>query len=291
MTPFFVRLSLAIFLFCIALSVQAQEFLNERTMKLTQVSQDESYGYDPDNPIKIGREKHNLGFYLNALQGPKNIKFHIDKVQYKINSKQDTLTQIDLWFEGFKDKGNVTLFFLPKQFEQPKAPLKFTFKTAADLPVSVRFPVEKIVQVTACVPSSLFGPAANNQLASSDILAKRLGALPPLPDTYPEFTGGKEALQAYFNAHPLTSEAAQQTTFMTTVLFLVTCNGKAGGYRILANVEGRGELETLANQVLEPVNEMPQQWKPATKSGNNVDSYQILKFFVVKGKLTNVSYL
>ncbi|UOQ74007.1 hypothetical protein [Hymenobacter cellulosilyticus] len=290
MRALLLRTALFAFLFCGGISAQAQEFLNERTMKLMEVSRDSSYGYEPDNPIKIGRAKHNMGFYLNALKGPRDLKFHVDKIQYKIDEKRDTLTQVDLSFEGYKNAGAVTLFFLPKQFEQPKAPLMFRFKTVADLPVATRFPTDKIVKATACTPKNLFAPAADSPLSSPDMLAKRLGTLPPQPDSYPVFTGGKEALQKYFDAHPLTSEMAQKAAFMTSILFLVTCEGKAGGYLILADVDGRGEFETLVNQVLGPVNEMPQQWKPATKRGKPVDSYQILKFLVAKGKITNVTY-
>ncbi|MCC2547587.1 hypothetical protein LJY25_14110 [Hymenobacter sp. BT175] len=265
----------------------AQDYLNVRTLKITEVSKDSAYGYEPGSPIRIGRDKRVLGFYLNALKAPRNIKFHVDKVSY-LRAGNDTLTRVDLTFEG--QQGIVTLFFSPRRFEQPKAPVLFTFKTQADLPTVVRFPADKIIKVASCAPAVGYAPAPTGSLAPPDMLAKRLGTLPPQPDTYPVFTGGPAALQQYFTAHPLTSDLAKQAVFKTSILFLVNCDGKAGGYRLLADVEGRGDFETLVNQVLAPVNDMPQQWKPATKNGKPVDCYQIMSFTVTRGQLTNVAY-
>jgi hypothetical protein len=54
---------------------QQAELMDERTFKLTEVSDDGSYGYTEKNPIKVGGAKKSEGplnerRFLNALQGP-----------------------------------------------------------------------------------------------------------------------------------------------------------------------------------------------------------------------------
>jgi len=77
--------------------------------------------------------------------------------------------------------------------------------------------------------------------------------------------------------------------FRVHIMFVVNCEGKAGNFQLTS--KGKGDLESLANQVLEIVNNMPQNWKPAKKNGEAVDCYQVLSFTVIGGQLNKtVSY-
>jgi len=51
-------------------STPQAELLDANTFKLTGVSEDASYGYTQQNPVKVGGGPSNERKYLNALQGP-----------------------------------------------------------------------------------------------------------------------------------------------------------------------------------------------------------------------------
>jgi hypothetical protein len=143
------------------------------------------------------------------------------------------------------------------------------------------FPIENIVQVVICDNENVFSAV------KEPLLNEYTGVL-PLADKKPEFEGGIEALKDYFAANPLTDERANNLFFRVAIGFIVNCEGKAGNFRIVT--KGKGDLEILANQVLEIVNNMPQNWKPATKKRKAVDCYQVLSFSILSGQLKKVSY-
>ena len=119
------------------------------------------------------------------------------------------------------------------------------------------------------------------------LLEEKFGDLSE-PKTGPTFTGGIEELKKYFAANPLTDEKAKNMFFMVHIGFLVNCEGKAGNFVVISH--GKGELEKYANQVLEIVSKMPQQWQPAIVKRKPVDCYQVLSFSVKNGQLDAVSY-
>lgn len=261
-----------------SITASGQEYLdnNKRFMKLTEVSNDKTYGFDAENPIKVGSNEKAIGAYLNSLKTTDGDKMHVGdlKLDYK---KQSGLTMVVLTYEQKKE--TTTMYFLTTHFEQPKAPVGFLYKTIDDLPKVVLFPADSIVKVRVC-SQTLYS-------VDESLLREKIGDKPK-PTISPTFGGGLEELKAYFTANPLTDENTKKVVFRSHIAFIVNCEGNAGNFEIVSN--GKGELATYANQVLAVVNKMPQRWQPATVDGQPVDSYQVLSFTIVGGQLDKVSY-
>ncbi|MCF8295901.1 MAG: hypothetical protein K9J13_00025 [Saprospiraceae bacterium] len=259
-------------------TVLSQEYLDKdkRYMKLTEVSTDKTYGFEINNPLKVGSDEKAIGAYLNSLKPLDGDRLHIGDMKFDYK-KQSGLTLVVLTFEQKKE--TATIYFLSTQFEQPKAIIGFTFKTIDDLPKVIVFPIDSILKVTPC---------SQTIYSVDDFLIKeKLGEMPK-PKTNPNYTGGLDELKKYFVANPLTDEKATQMIFRVAIAFMVTCDGKAGNFVIVT--QGKGDLATYANQVLAIVNKMPQNWKPATVNGKLVDCYQVLSFTAMSGKLDKVTY-
>jgi hypothetical protein len=256
-----------------------QEYLDDdkRYMKITEVSNDNTYGFDDKNPILVGSDEKAIGAYLNCIKTPDGDRLHIGNMKFNYND-QNGLTLVLLTYEQKKE--TTTLFFLTTKFEQPQAPLGFSFKTSDDIPKVVKFPSENILKVNPC---------SQKIYAVEDfLLTEKLGQELPKPKINPTFSGGLEELKKYFISNPLTDEKASQLIFRVSIAFMVTCEGKAGGFLIVTR--GKGDLETYANQVLAIVNSMPQNWQSALKGGKVVDCYQVLTFTVSNGQLDKVTY-
>ena len=108
------------------------------------------------------------------------------------------------------------------------------------------------------------------------------------PDANPSFKTGLDELKKYFASHALTDTRTKDIVFRVHIGFLVNCNGQAGSFQIVS--KGKGDLQELAQQVLEIVKGMPQNWQSATANNNPVDCYQILSFTVPNGALDKFSY-
>lgn len=256
----------------------SQEYLDsdKRYMKLTEVSTDNTYGFELKNPIKVGSDEKAIGAYLNSLKALDGDRFHIGDMKFNYKKKSG-LTMVVLTFEQKKE--TATTYFLSTQFEQPKAIIGYSFKTIDDLPKVTVFPADSIVKVNAC---------SQTIYSVDDFLVKEKFGDLTLPTTNPSFTGGLDELKKYFIANPLTDEKATQMVFRVSIAFVVTCDGKAGNFVIVT--KGKGDLATYANQVLAIVNSMPQNWQPATVDGKPVDCYQVLSFTAASGQLDKVSY-
>lgn len=106
----------------------------------------------------------------------------------------------------------------------------------------------------------------------------------PEAATFPAWTEGMEALQAWFDGHPLTDPRAKEMMFRTVLLFKVNCHGEASEWAIAS--KGKGVLFELSNQVLEIARQLPNGWTPATdENGNAVDCWQVMSFNVNQGEL------
>lgn len=256
----------------------SQEYLDsdKRFMKLTEVSTDKTYGFELKNPIKVGSDEKAIGAYLNSLKPLDGDRLHIGDMKFDYK-KQSGLTMVVLTFEQKRE--TATIYFLSTQFEQPKAIIGYTFKTIVDLPKVTVFPSDSIVKVTPC---------SQTIYSVDDFLVKEKFGDLAKPTTNPTFKGGLDELKKYFIANPLTDEKATQMVFRVSIAFVVTCDGKAGNFVIVT--KGKGDLATYANQVLAIVNNMPQNWQPATVDGKPVDCYQVLSFTAASGQLDKVSY-
>lgn len=268
---------LAFLLLGFTINTYSQEFLEERTMKLTEISTDKTYGYEFKNPIKVGSNEIATGAFLNALKYPTGERMHIADMKFDVKEKTG-LQMVVLSFEGLTE--TKTLYISTIDFEQPKAPIGFLFKTIDDIPKVKEFPSDSIIKVEICNSEKIYS-------VDDFLLKEKIGEYPE-PKNNPEFKGGIKELIKYFSENPLTDEVLKNLMFKVKISFVVNCDGKAGDFQIIS--KGRGDLKTYANQVLEVVNKMPQKWKSATYKKNNVDCYQILSFTVMEGKLDKVSY-
>ena len=257
--------------------VFSQQYLDERNMKITKVSQDDTYGYTKTNPVKIGSNKNANGAYLNALIVSDGDKMHIKYMKTNYDSING-LYRIVLNYE--KKQDSTVLYLLSTEYEAPQAPKGFKFKTKNDLPKVAIFPLDSIKKAKSCKPDIY--------TTKNDILTEKFGNSIQNPDKAPEYNGGIDSLKKYFSEHPLTDENAKKYTIDVAICFFVTCSGQAGNFEIIG--KPYGDLETYSNQVLAIVNNMPANWLPAIKSGKPVDCYQSLVFTIVNGSLENLVY-
>lgn len=263
----------------------SQEFYEDGSMKLSEISTDKKYGYEPNHKtaIKVGKVDNEYA-YMRALQGPNGEKIQAQRISSCCEFKSKTALfgsgLLDKWeinYEGLKSP--IVIYLNSYDFETPKCPYGLTFKTINNITKIESFPSDSIVKVTACTPTIY---------AVDDFLVKEKFGEMAKPTTNPVFKGGVDELKKYFAANPLTDEKATQMVFRVSIAFVVNCDGKAGNYTIVT--KGKGDLETYANQVLAIVNKMPQNWQAAVVDGKSIDCYQVLSFTVSSGKLNGVSY-
>lgn len=266
---------------------KGQEFHEDGSMILSEVSSNKKYGYKPTpkTAIKVGKVEHEQA-YLKALRGPNGEQVQFRRIssccQFKSKSAlfgSGFLDKYEVYYQGLPDP--IILYLNGYDFESPKAPLGFTFVTSEKVEQPIIYPIDSITQVSFCNEEKQYA------VENSFLLKEKIGEK-EAPDTNPTFEGNIEELKRYFTNNPLTDKKANNIVFRVTIAFVVDCNGNAGNYMVIT--KGKGPLESLANQVLEIVSKMPKTWKPATKNGKNVDCHQVLSFMVVDGKLDKVSY-
>lgn len=268
-----------------ATTVFCQEFYEDGSMKLSDISTDKKYGYEPNHKtaIKVGKVENEYA-YLRSLQGPNGEKTQAQRISSCCEFKSKTAAfgsgLLDKWeitYDGLKSP--IILYLNSYDFETPKCPFSLTFKSANNITKVETFLTDNIVKVTNC---------SQTIYSVDDFLVKEKFGDNAKLATNPTFTGGLDELKKYFVANPLTDEKATQMVFRVSIAFLVTCEGKAGNFVIVT--KGKGDLATYANQLLAIVNNMPQNWRPATVDGKAVDCYQVLSFTVASGQLDKVSY-
>lgn len=281
-----VKLVTILFFVALRTQVKGQEFYEDGSMKLTEISADKKYGYEPNykTSIKVGNIE-NQQAYLNALRGPNGESIQFRRISSCCEFKSKTaafgagfLDKYEVYYQGLSEP--MILYLNGYDFESPKSPIGFTFVAADKIERPVIYPTDSILKVNFC--------NRQIQFAVKDFLLKeKIGELPE-PEIVPTFDGGKIELIKYFADRPLTDERLEGAVFKVSIGFVVDCNGNAGNCMIIT--KGKGLAETFANQVLERVNKMPQNWKPAIKNGEKVDCYQVLSFIVTSGQLDKVSY-
>jgi hypothetical protein len=256
-------------------------------MKLSEVSSDKKYGYEPNHKtsIKVGKIGNEQA-YLKALRGLNGEQVQFRRVssccEFKSKSASfgsGLLDKYEVYYQGLKEPA--ILYLNGYDFETPKAPIGFTFVTADKIEKPIIYPADSIVKVNFCNTQTQYA------VGKESLLKEKIGEKPE-PDINPTFEGGVEELKKYFADNPLTDERITNAVFRVAIAFVVDCNGNAGNFMIIT--KGKGLAETFANQVLERVNKMPKHWKPAIKNADKIDCYQVLSFTVTSGQLDKVSY-
>ena len=262
----------------------SQDYLREDIIKLAEISTDSKYGYSQKKPVKVGSIEKGY-HYLNALKGPNGEKINWQRngscCPFKSKAAafgKGFLDVYTLYYEGGQPK---TLYINGYDYESMKCPMGLTFISDTDIEPVVILADSLIKKTEICNRDNLFSV---DDFLLKDVIGSNYGK----PDKNPTFNGGIENLKQYFAQNPLTDKRAQNNIFRVSIGFVVNCNGQIGGFRIVT--KGKGDLKELANQVLEIVNIMPNDWIPAEKNGRNVDCYQILNFSVIQGSLDKVSY-
>lgn len=278
------KLTLLIAIF--ATNAFSQEFLKDGSMKLKEISNNKKYGYVPDfeNSIKVGNSDNILS-YLFALKGPNGEKTFASRIgsccpyskEYKPNDS-GMLAKWSITYSGLKEP--IILYLNKNVYEEPKCPIGLTFKIDNETFDDLKYPQDSIKKVSPC-KSSIF---AVKGILDQEKILRRL----PQPDTNPKYKFGIDELQKYFLNNSLTDENVKKMIFRVSISFLVNCDGKAGNFKLEGH--GLGELEYYQNKVLAIVNNMPQEWQPATKNGEVVDCYQELSFTIIGGLLNKLSY-
>jgi|SRR5690554_4067240 len=268
-------------------TLKGQDFFEDGSMKLSEVSIDKKYGYESNHKtsIKVGKVENEQA-YLKSLRGPNGEQIQYRRVSSCCGFKSKSaafgkgfLDNYEVYYQGLKEP--VILYLNGYEFENPKAPIGFSFVSADKIVKPTVFPADSIVKANFCNLEKHYS------VGKESLLKDKIGERPK-PDTNPTFVDGIEELKKYFSDIPLTDDRVKEAVFRVVIAFVVDCNGNAGNYMIVS--KGKGLAETFANQVLERVNKMPQNWNSATKEGDKVDCYQVLSFTVVGGQLDKVSY-
>ncbi len=270
----------------------SQEYLNDYIMKLDAISEDASYGYTEDKPIMVGGKKegaNNQLKFLSALLGPNGEKVRFSRVGSccPVKSKNalvgdmGVLNKFQVTYSGLKKP--IILFINGYDYDknQVKCPKGFTYFTTETLPEIKKVDPDVIKKTTVC-------DASNKYTVKNSMLMERLGPDYKEPSKYPDYKGGLKKMKSYFEENPITDPRAKEMMFRVKIAFMINCNGEAGDYKIISR--GKGELEELANLVLEKVNNLPSDWNPAKAKGDQVDCYQVLSFTVLSGQLNRVTF-
>jgi len=282
-----IRTTIILTVILLGTQVKGQEFYEDGSMKLTEVSADKKYGYEPDHKtsIKVGKIENEQA-YLKALRGPGGEQVQFRRISSCCNFKSKSaafgkgvLDKYEVYYQGLKEP--FILYLNGYEYENPKAPAGFTFVTADKIEMPYVFAADSILKVNFC--DSLIQYAVGKEALLKDKIGEK-----PEPDTNPTFEGGVEELKKYFAGRPLTDDRVKDIVFRVAIAFVVDCDGNAGNFMIITR--GKGLAETFANQVLGIANSMPQNWNPATKNGVKADCYQVLSFTVAGGQLDKVSY-
>ena len=181
-------------------------------------------------------------------------------------------------FEGGQP---IALYINGYDYDDLKCPMGLTFVTDTEIKPVVEFADSLSKKTDICDKDNLFS-------VDDFLLKEAIGSNYSKPDKNPTFNGGVEKLKQYFDQNPLIDKRAQNNIFRVSIGFIVNCNGQIGDFKIVT--KGKGDLKELANQVLEIVNTMPNDWIPAEKNGQKVDCYQVLNFSVIQGSLDKVTY-
>lgn len=108
------------------------------------------------------------------------------------------------------------------------------------------------------------------------------------PKIAPLFSGAKSKLLRYYSKYKIGDSRSKDLVFRMHIAFMVNCEGRAGDFKLLGDLEG-DELK-LARQVFSLMKEMPQTWKPAEYKREKVNSYQVLSLTIMNSKISTLFY-
>lgn len=124
-------------LFCTTLMSTAfsQEFLQDGSMKLTEVSSDKNYGFEPNQKtsIKVGTVENEYAF-IGSLRGPNGEQIQARRTgsccAFKSKASPFGKGFLDVWeitYPGLEK--SMTIYLNGYKYDAPKCPQGLTFKT------------------------------------------------------------------------------------------------------------------------------------------------------------------
>ena len=120
--------------------------------------------------------------------------------------------------------------------------------------------------------------AANIYRVDDPLLAEKGFASLPLVESAPEFPGGTEALQKFFDENLKLGPDAQNVFGRIPVAFAVNCNGKVGDFKFIGRV-----FPNMAQAIIDVAQKMP-DWTPGKAKRKTVDTRSRLSFTISQGR-------
>lgn len=127
------KLTVLLILSLLVIQVNAQDFNQDGSMKLTEISNDASYGYEPNHKtsIKVGKIENQRAF-LKALRGPNGEKVEFKRIasccEFKSKSAimgKGLLDKYEVTYDGLQQP--IILYLNGYDYDTPKCPAGFTF--------------------------------------------------------------------------------------------------------------------------------------------------------------------
>ena len=112
-----------------------QEFLNDKVMNLTAMSEDKSYGITQEKSIKVGSIENEYK-YINALTGPNGEIIKASRLMsccpFKSKNKPEGNAYLDVWqitYQGLQEP--ITIYLSSYDFDNPKCIKGLNYKREA----------------------------------------------------------------------------------------------------------------------------------------------------------------
>lgn len=114
----------------------------EPAMSITEVSNDKTYGYNPENPLNVGGASRKQGpenevRYLNSLYGPNGESIEYERLgsgRRRLPDGKSGKELLDIYkvtYKGLKEP--IFLYLNMYDYEEPKAPYGFSIMNRQDL--------------------------------------------------------------------------------------------------------------------------------------------------------------
>jgi hypothetical protein len=120
--------------------------------------------------------------------------------------------------------------------------------------------------------------ASNVYRIDDPLLADKGYASLPLVETNPEFPGGSEALQKFFDENLKLGDDAKNVFGRVPITFVVNCNGNLGDFKFIGRV-----FPEMAQNIINVARKMP-DWNAGKAKGKAVDTRAKLSFTSAQGR-------
>jgi hypothetical protein len=110
------------------------------------------------------------------------------------------------------------------------------------------------------------------------LLAEKGYASAPIVQSNPQFGGGAEALQKFFDENLKLDEEPKNVFGRIHIAFIVNCKGKVGDFKLISKV-----FPDMAQDIIKVGEKMP-DWEAGKAKDKEVDTYAKLSFTISQGR-------